>query len=108
MRGHNIWFHGEIRKISLNYPQYSLIRSSGLTFRIFLKVQAGTQSTTTSTANSLGIPQMLFLNQITVNGQTSFVLVDSNNKPVQLPQGERKWYYKFAFKCIYECSGRFD
>lgn len=50
-------------------------------------VQAATQSTTTSTANSLGIPQMLFLNQITVNGQTSFVLVDSNNKPVQLPQG---------------------
>lgn len=50
-------------------------------------VQTGTQSTTTSTANSLGIPQMLFLNQITVNGQTSFVLVDSNNKPVQLPQG---------------------
>lgn len=51
-------------------------------------VQAPTQSaTTTSTANSLGIPQMLFLNQITVNGQTSFVLVDSNNKPVQLPQG---------------------
>ena len=31
---------------------------------------------------------MLFLNQITVNGQTSFVLVDSNNKPVQLPQGK--------------------
>lgn len=50
-------------------------------------VQAASQSTTTSTANSLGIPQMLFLNQITVNGQTSFVLVDSNNKPVQLPQG---------------------
>jgi len=38
-------------------------------------------------ANSLGIPQMLFLNQISVNGQTSFVLVDANNKPVQLPQG---------------------
>lgn len=50
-------------------------------------VQAATQSTTTSAANALGIPQMLFLNQITVNGQTSFVLVDSNNKPVQLPQG---------------------
>ncbi|XP_053406748.1 nuclear transcription factor Y subunit alpha-like [Mercenaria mercenaria] len=41
----------------------------------------------TGTANSLGIPQMLFLNQITVNGQTSFVLVDAQNKPVQLPQG---------------------
>jgi len=40
------------------------------------------------TPNTLGIPQMLFLNQITVNGQTSFVLVDSNNKPVQLPQGK--------------------
>ncbi|KAL3865210.1 hypothetical protein ACJMK2_006826 [Sinanodonta woodiana] len=38
-------------------------------------------------ATTLGIPQMLFLNQITVNGQTSFVLVDANNKPVQLPQG---------------------
>lgn len=40
-----------------------------------------------STPNTLGIPQMLFLNQITLNGQTSFVLVDANNKPVQLPQG---------------------
>jgi hypothetical protein len=30
---------------------------------------------------------MLFLNQVTLNGQTSFVLVDANNKPVQLPQG---------------------
>lgn len=37
--------------------------------------------------NSLGIPQMLFLNQINVNGQTSFVLVDAQNKPVQLPSG---------------------
>ncbi|XP_052227854.1 nuclear transcription factor Y subunit alpha-like isoform X2 [Dreissena polymorpha] len=37
--------------------------------------------------NTMGIPQMLFLNQITVGGQTSFVLVDANNKPVQLPQG---------------------
>ena len=36
---------------------------------------------------AVGVPQMLFLNQVTVNGQTSFVLVDANNKPVQLPQG---------------------
>lgn len=52
-----------------------------------VQVQTPAQVTSTSTANTLGIPQMLFLNQITVNGQTSFVLVDSNNKPVQLPQG---------------------
>ncbi|XP_064602295.1 nuclear transcription factor Y subunit alpha-like isoform X2 [Liolophura sinensis] len=37
--------------------------------------------------NAAGIPQMLFLNQVNINGQTSFVLVDANNKPVQLPQG---------------------
>ncbi|XP_041370592.1 nuclear transcription factor Y subunit alpha-like isoform X2 [Gigantopelta aegis] len=41
----------------------------------------------TSAVNAAGIPQMLFLNQVTINGQTSFVLVDANNKPVQLPQG---------------------
>lgn len=41
----------------------------------------------TGTANALGIPQMLFLNQIEIGGQTSFVLVDAQNKPVQLPQG---------------------
>ncbi|XP_069140642.1 nuclear transcription factor Y subunit alpha-like [Argopecten irradians] len=40
-----------------------------------------------TTLNSMGVPQMLFLNQVTINGQTSFVLVDANNKPVQLPQG---------------------
>ncbi|OWF51475.1 nuclear transcription factor Y subunit alpha-like [Mizuhopecten yessoensis] len=43
--------------------------------------------TGTSALNSMGVPQMLFLNQVTINGQTSFVLVDANNKPVQLPQG---------------------
>nr|ARF06251.1 NF-YA [Pinctada fucata] len=42
---------------------------------------------TTSMTPAVGVPQMLFLNQVTVNGQTSFVLVDANNKPVQLPQG---------------------
>jgi acyl-CoA thioesterase FadM len=31
---------------------------------------------------TVGVPQMLFLNQVTLNGQTSFVLVDANNKPV--------------------------
>ena len=54
--------------------------------------QSGTQatvSTTTSgTINTSSLPQMLFLNQVTLNGQTSFVLVDANNKPVQLPQGK--------------------
>lgn len=30
---------------------------------------------------------MLFLNQVTINGQTHYVLVDASNKPVQLPQG---------------------
>lgn len=49
-------------------------------------VAAGT-STPVSAVAAAGIPQMLFLNQVTINGQTSFVLVDANNKPVQLPQG---------------------
>lgn len=44
-------------------------------------------STPVSAVAAAGIPQMLFLNQVTINGQTSFVLVDANNKPVQLPQG---------------------
>ncbi|KAK7110624.1 nuclear transcription factor Y subunit alpha-like [Littorina saxatilis] len=57
-----------------------------------LQAQAGGQTsvaTTSSngTVNTSGLPQMLFLNQVTINGQTSFVLVDANNKPVQLPQG---------------------
>ena len=51
--------------------------------------QAAVSTTTTSgTVNTSSLPQMLFLNQVTINGQTSFVLVDANNKPVQLPQGE--------------------
>ena len=49
-------------------------------------VAAGS-STPVSAVAAAGIPQMLFLNQVTINGQTSFVLVDANNKPVQLPQG---------------------
>ena len=44
-------------------------------------------SGSTGSATSTTLPQMLFLNQVTLNGQTSFVLVDANNKPVQLPQG---------------------
>ncbi|XP_076436760.1 uncharacterized protein LOC143276203 [Babylonia areolata] len=40
-----------------------------------------------SSINPSTVPQMLFLNQVNVNGQPSFVLVDINNKPVQLPQG---------------------
>ena len=51
--------------------------------------QATVATTTTSnTVNTSSLPQMLFLNQVTINGQTSFVLVDANNKPVQLPQGK--------------------
>ncbi|XP_046365163.1 nuclear transcription factor Y subunit alpha-like [Haliotis cracherodii] len=49
--------------------------------------QSVIQGNGTTTINPGGIPQMLFLNQVTINGQTSFVLVDANNKPVQLPQG---------------------
>ncbi|XP_076460659.1 uncharacterized protein LOC143293566 isoform X2 [Babylonia areolata] len=59
-----------------------------------LQAQAGTQNAVSNTSNTSGstintssLPQMLFLNQVTINGQTSFVLVDANNKPVQLPQG---------------------
>ncbi|KAH9523617.1 hypothetical protein Btru_040461 [Bulinus truncatus] len=44
-------------------------------------------SSNLSTVAGAGIPQMLFLNQVTINGQTSYVLVDAHNKPVQLPQG---------------------
>lgn len=53
-----------------------------------LMVQGSPQvNTTAQMTPAVGVPQMLFLNQVTVNGQTSFVLVDANNKPVQLPQG---------------------
>ncbi|GFO36888.1 nuclear transcription factor y subunit alpha [Plakobranchus ocellatus] len=44
-------------------------------------------STPVSAVGGTAIPQMLFLSQVTINGQTSFVLVDKNNMPVQLPQG---------------------
>lgn len=49
-------------------------------------------STSAQMTPAVGVPQMLFLNQVTVNGQTSFVLVDANNKPVQLPQGKVAGY----------------
>ncbi|KAK7508729.1 hypothetical protein BaRGS_00000295 [Batillaria attramentaria] len=49
--------------------------------------QSTSATTSASTVNTASLPQMLFLNQVTINGQTSFVLVDANNKPVQLPQG---------------------
>lgn len=56
-----------------------------------LQAQAGPQATSITgsgnTVNTSSLPQMLFLNQVTLNGQTSFVLVDANNKPVQLPHG---------------------
>lgn len=53
----------------------------------------------TTTVNTASLPQMLFLNQVTINGQTSFVLVDANNKPVQLPQGE-------CYECIFQLGLR--
>ncbi|XP_059171823.1 nuclear transcription factor Y subunit alpha-like, partial [Physella acuta] len=52
-----------------------------------------TQTAQPSQAPAIGssssniIPQMLFLNQVSINGHTSYVLVYANNKPVQLPQG---------------------
>lgn len=56
-----------------------------------LQAQTGSQATTigggANTVSTASLPQMLFLNQVTLNGQTSFVLVDANNKPVQLPHG---------------------
>lgn len=51
------------------------------------QVIQASQGTANTNMTSIGVPQMLFLNQVTINGQTSFVLVDANNKPVQLPQG---------------------
>ena len=55
--------------------------------------------------NTSNLPQMLFLNQVTMNGQTSFVLVDANNKPVQLPQGQ---FVNFTVLCVLcGCVGGF-
>ncbi|BFY99112.1 hypothetical protein BsWGS_02152 [Bradybaena similaris] len=48
---------------------------------------AGIAGTSANVSTITGIPQMLFLNQVTINGQTHYVLVDASNKPVQLPQG---------------------
>ena len=62
-----------------------------------LMVQGTPQVSSAQMTPAVGVPQMLFLNQVTVNGQTSFVLVDANNKPVQLPQG-LYWYQNFS--CI--------
>lgn len=52
-----------------------------------IQTQSVVQNNVSNVAGS-AIPQMLFLNQVNINGQTSFVLVDANNKPVQLPQGK--------------------
>lgn len=52
------------------------------------QVSVPASSSNSNTVNTASLPQMLFLNQVTINGQTSFVLVDANNKPVQLPQGD--------------------
>ena len=46
-------------------------------------------STPVNAVTGTAIPQMLFLSQVTINGQTSFVLVDKNHMPVQLPQGKK-------------------
>ncbi|GFR89077.1 nuclear transcription factor Y subunit alpha [Elysia marginata] len=47
----------------------------------------GTSTPVVSAVAGTAIPQMLFLSQVTINGKTSFVLVDKNHMPVQLPQG---------------------
>ena len=55
----------------------------------------GTPTPVSAVAGS-AIPQMLFLSQVTINGQTSFVLVDKNHMPVQLPQGEEHYMNSFS------------
>ena len=52
-------------------------------------IQAPLPGATGAAVNAMGVPHMLFLNQVNIGGQTSFVLVDANNKPVQLPQGKK-------------------
>ena len=42
MRGHNICFHYEIRKLSLNYPQYPLL--SGTLIEMTVKQNSGSFS----------------------------------------------------------------
>lgn len=64
-----------------------------------LMVQGTPQVSSAQMTPAVGVPQMLFLNQVTVNGQTSFVLVDANNKPVQLPQGI---YLYHNLSCIHK------
>ena len=59
-----------------------------------IQTQSVVQNNVSNVAGS-GIPQMLFLNQVNINGQTSFVLVDANNKPVQLPQGKSSFCFLF-------------
>ncbi|CAL1538780.1 unnamed protein product [Lymnaea stagnalis] len=77
-------------------PQVQSIVQSNVLQNVVHQNQAVQPSQTPTIASSssnlnavatVGIPQMLFLNQVSINGQTSYVLVDANNKPVQLPQG---------------------
>lgn len=69
--------------------QQALVQQAGNLLQQQVMQQAGgtVAGTPNLGNNAAGIPQMLFLNQVNINGQTSFVLVDANNKPVQLPQG---------------------
>lgn len=62
-----------------------------------IQAQSVVQNNVSNVTGS-GLPQMLFLNQVNVNGQPSLVLVDSNNKPVQLPQG--KQFFCLSFICF--------
>ncbi|KAK0058305.1 nuclear transcription factor Y subunit alpha [Biomphalaria pfeifferi] len=79
---------------SFTNPQVASIVQSNVLQNVVHQTQtvqpAQTQNiagTSSSINTAAGIPQMLFLNQVSINGQTSYVLVDANNKPVQLPQG---------------------
>uniref|UniRef100_A0A0B6ZJS8 Nuclear transcription factor Y subunit n=1 Tax=Arion vulgaris TaxID=1028688 RepID=A0A0B6ZJS8_9EUPU len=78
-------------QFSVNPQVTSLIQSNVLQ-NVVQQTQAVQQQTaaiasTSTNSTNAGIPQMLFLNQVTINGQTHYVLVDASNKPVQLPQG---------------------
>ncbi|CAG5133757.1 unnamed protein product [Candidula unifasciata] len=74
-------------------PQVTSLVQSNVLQNVVQQSQAGQQTaagvagTSANVSTITGIPQMLFLNQVTINGQTHYVLVDASNKPVQLPQG---------------------
>lgn len=83
---------------SLNgQTQSSLVQSNSILQNVVQQAQpsqqqatvpsVGSPTPTVSAVTGTAIPQMLFLSQVTINGKTSFVLVDKNHMPVQLPQG---------------------